>query len=448
MIRKILIANRGEIAVRILRACRELGIQTVAVYSEADQRALHVRMADEAVPIGPPAARASYLAIDRILEAAHRTGADAIHPGYGFLSENPHFAQTVTQAGLIFIGPPSDAIQAMGDKAEARRRMLDAGVPVVPGYEGTDELDSLQQAAKQLGYPLLVKATAGGGGKGMRVVLQSSDLLESIGAAQREAQKAFNDEHLILEQYIPNARHIEFQILADTHGKTLHLFERECSVQRRHQKVLEEAPSPLLESPAALARGLRGMMGDAAVAAARAVNYQNAGTIEFIVDPDSLDYYFLEMNTRLQVEHPITEMVSGLDIVQWQIKIAGGEPLSFSQSEIGQRGHAIECRLYAEDPSSGFLPATGTLLRFIQPQGPGIRVDSGVASGDEITIHYDPLIAKLIVYAEIVVKQQSPVCRMPCEKRYCSELHPTDSSCKMSFQNRSFQVRASLYDLD
>lgn len=409
LIRKILIANRGEIAVRILRACRVLGIQTVAVYSEADHRALHVRMADEAVFIGPPSAQASYLAIDRILDAARRTGADAIHPGYGFLSENHHFALEVNRAGLIFIGPPANAIQAMGDKAEARRRMLAAGVPIVPGYEGADDLDNLQQAAGRLGYPLLVKAAAGGGGKGMRVVHQAAELLESIGAAQREALSAFNDPRLILERYIPNARHVEFQILADTHGQTLHLFERECSLQRRHQKILEEAPSPLLDSSAALKRGLREEMGEAAVAAARAVSYQNAGTIEFIVDPDSLDYYFLEMNTRLQVEHPITELVSGLDIVQWQIKIAGGEPLSFTQSEIGQRGHAIECRLYAEDPASGFLPATGLLLRFIQPQGPGIRVDSGVTSGDEITIHYDPLIAKLIVYGD---SREAAIARM------------------------------------
>jgi len=409
VIQKILIANRGEIAVRVIRACRELGIQTVAVYSDIDHRALHVRMADEAVNIGPPAAQESYLSTERILEAARQTGADAIHPGYGFLSENSHFAQAVKQAGIVFIGPSPKAIQAMGDKAEARHRMQTADIPIIPGYEGLNDLNSLTEAAQQLGYPLLVKASAGGGGKGMRVVLRSTDLEESIGAAQREALNAFNDQRLILERYIPKARHIEFQILADMYGKTIHLFERECSLQRRHQKILEETPSPLLDSPAAVQTGLRERMGAAAVAAARAVGYQNAGTVEFIVDPGTLNFYFLEMNTRLQVEHPITEQVSGLDLVQWQIRIAEGRALSISQAEIGQRGHAIECRLYAEDPASGFLPATGPLLRFIQPRGPGIRVDSGVTSGDEISIHYDPLIAKLIAYAE---DRQTAITRM------------------------------------
>jgi acetyl/propionyl-CoA carboxylase alpha subunit len=366
-------------------------------------------MSDEAVNIGPPAAPSSYLAIDRILEAALQTGADAIHPGYGFLAENARFAQAAEQAGLVFIGPPAEAIQAMGDKAEARLRMQTAGIPVVPGYQGDDDLESLQSAAQSIGYPLLVKAVAGGGGKGMRVVRQPAELLESIASAQREALKAFDDQRVILERYIPHARHIEFQILADSHGRTYHLFERECSLQRRHQKIIEETPSPLLDSPAAIELGLRQKMGAAAIAAAQAVDYQNAGTVEFIVDPDTLNYYFLEMNTRLQVEHPITELVSGLDLVQWQIKIAEGEPLAFSQSQIGQRGHAIECRLYAEDPANGFLPATGPLLRFIEPQGPGIRVDTGVTSGDEITIHYDPLIAKLIAHAET---RQTAITRM------------------------------------
>ena len=409
MIQKILIANRGEIAVRVIRACREMGIQTVAVYSDADRHALHMRLADEAVHIGPATAQASYLSTERILEAARQTGANAIHPGYGFLSENASFAQAVTQAGLTFIGPSPEAIQAMGDKAEARRRMQAAGVPVVPGYEGLNDIDSLTQAADRLGYPLLVKAAAGGGGKGMRVVRQPAELSESIGAAQREALNAFNDQRLILERYIPNARHIEFQILAGAHGNTIHLFERECSLQRRHQKILEEAPSPLLNSPAAIDIGLRERMGATAVAAAQAVGYQNAGTVEFIVNPTTLDHYFLEMNTRLQVEHPITELVSGLDLVHWQIRIADGEVLSLRQADIKQRGHAIECRLYAEDPANGFLPATGQLLRFIQPKGPGIRVDTGVTSGDEITIHYDPLVAKLIAYAE---NRPSAIARM------------------------------------
>jgi 3-methylcrotonyl-CoA carboxylase alpha subunit len=394
MFSKILIANRGEIAVRIIRACREMGIATVAVYSEVDQQALHVRLADEAVFIGPAPATASYLSIENIIQAAKKTGAQAIHPGYGFLSENAVFSQAVRDAGLTFIGPPTQAIRAMGDKAKARTRMQSANVPVVPGYQGDDALENLRREAGKMGFPVLVKAAAGGGGKGMRVVWAENELDEAVAAARREALRAFGDEHLILECYIPRARHVEFQILADQYGRTLHLFERECSVQRRHQKIIEETPSPLLDV------GLRAKMGAAAVAAARAVGYQNAGTIEFIVDPERKEFYFLEVNTRLQVEHPITEMVSGMDIVQWQIRIAAGEPLPITQGELHQRGHAIECRLYAEDPSNNFLPATGPLLRFHEPKGPGVRVDSGYTSGDEITIHYDPLIAKVITYAE------------------------------------------------
>ncbi len=394
MFSKILIANRGEIAVRIIRACREMGIATVAVYSEVDQQALHVRLADEAVFIGPAPATESYLSIENIIQAAKKTGALAIHPGYGFLSENAVFSQAVREAGLTFIGPPTQAIRAMGDKAEARTRMQSANVPVVPGYQGDDTLENLRREAIKMGFPVLVKAVAGGGGKGMRVVWAENQLDEAVAAARREALRAFGDEHLILECYIPRARHVEFQILADQYGRTLHLFERECSVQRRHQKIIEETPSPLLDD------GLRAKMGAAALAAAQAVGYQNAGTIEFIVDPERKEFYFLEMNTRLQVEHPITEMVSGMDIVQWQIRIAAGEPLPITQGELRQRGHAIECRLYAEDPSNNFLPATGPLLRFHEPKGPGVRVDSGYTSGDEITIHYDPLIAKVITYAE------------------------------------------------
>jgi acetyl-CoA carboxylase biotin carboxylase subunit len=391
---KILIANRGEIAVRIIRACREMGISSVAVFSEVDQQALHVRLADEAVFIGAAPAAQSYLSIENILSAAKSSGVQAIHPGYGFLSENAAFAQAVTESGLKFIGPPAGAIHAMGDKAEARQRMLKAGVPVIPGYQGADDDASLEQAAKELGFPVLAKAAAGGGGKGMRVLWGPGNLEDSIPAARREAERAFGDSRLILERYLPNARHIEFQILCDQHGKTLHLFERECSLQRRHQKIVEETPSPLLDG------SLQARMGKAATAAAQAVGYQNAGTVEFIVDPDSLDFYFLEMNTRLQVEHPITEMVTGLDIVQWQIRIAAGEDVPFQQKDLEQRGHAIECRLYAEDPANNFLPATGSLLCFQQPKGPGVRVDSGFSSGDEITIHYDPLIAKVIAYAE------------------------------------------------
>jgi acetyl-CoA carboxylase biotin carboxylase subunit len=394
MFSKILIANRGEIAVRLLRACRELGIAGVAVYSDADRQALHVRLADDAVCIGPAPAAESYLNVERILQAARQTGAQAVHPGYGFLAENAAFAEAVQAAGLAFIGPPPDAIRRMGDKAAARARMQAAGVPVVPGYQGPDNDPALEQEAARLGYPVLVKAAAGGGGKGMRVVHRSEDLSEGLAAARREAQHAFGDSRLVLERYIPRAHHVEFQVLGDHHGNLVHVFERECSLQRRHQKVIEETPSPLLDE------GLRVEMGAAAVAAARAVGYTNAGTVEFIVDPGTCRFYFLEMNTRLQVEHPITELVAGLDLAQWQVRIAAGERLPFAQADLAQRGHAIECRLYAEDPAAGFLPATGPLLRFIQPQGPGVRVDSGVAAGDEITIHYDPLIAKLIVHAE------------------------------------------------
>ncbi len=394
MFSKILIANRGEIAVRVIRACRELGIRTVAVYSEADQQALHVRLADEAIAIGPAPASESYLDSERILQAAHASRAQAIHPGYGFLSENARFAQVVQARGLVFIGPSPEAIQAMGDKAAARAVAERAGVPVVPGYQGQDSEAALVQAAHEIGLPVLVKAAAGGGGKGMRVVRQADELVEAIGAARREAQHAFGDQRLIVERYIQHAHHVEFQVLGDQHGTMLHLFERECSVQRRHQKIIEESPSPLLD-PA-----LREAMGAAAVAAARAAGYTNAGTVEFIVDPQTRQFYFLEMNTRLQVEHPITELVTGLDLVHWQIRIAAGEKLPFNQTDLRQRGHAIECRLYAEDPAQGFLPATGKLLRFVEPKGPGIRVDAGVTSGDEITIHYDPMIAKLVVSAE------------------------------------------------
>jgi 3-methylcrotonyl-CoA carboxylase alpha subunit len=394
MLSKILIANRGEIAVRVIRACHELGITAVAVCSEADRDALHVRMADEAVTIGPPPLTESYLDVDRILEAARVTGAQAIHPGYGFLSENATFARAVQQAGLVFIGPPPEAIQAMGDKAWARDQMQAAGVPVVPGYQGLDDEAALGEAASGLGFPVLVKAAAGGGGKGMRVIWGESEFSEAVAGARREAQHAFGDSRMIIERYVPQAHHVEFQVLGDHQGNLLHLFERECSVQRRHQKVIEETPSPLLDE------ALRAEMGAAALLAARAIGYHNAGTVEFIVNPKTGEFYFLEMNTRLQVEHPVTELVTSLDLVSWQIRIASGEPLAFTQGDLHQRGHAIQCRLYAEDPANGFLPATGPVLRFVEPEGPGIRVDSGITSGDEITIHYDPLIAKVIVYAE------------------------------------------------
>lgn len=393
MLNKILIANRGEIAIRIMRACRELGIKTVAVYSEADKNAQHVQFADEAVLLGGAAPKESYLNVDALLRAARDSQADAIHPGYGFLSENASFAAAVESANLTFIGPSADSIRAMGDKAESKILMKKAGVPTVPGFEGLESYDEFKKAANEIGYPVLVKAAAGGGGKGMRVVNAESELKEAIELARREALNAFGDERLLIEKYLAEAHHIEIQVFGDKHGNLVHLFERECSVQRRHQKIIEESPSPLLTPE------LRARMGEAAVNAAQAVNYYNAGTVEFIFDPKTQQYYFLEMNTRLQVEHPVTELVTGLDLVHWQIRIAAGEKFPFTQSDLHQHGHAIECRVYAEDPATGFLPSTGKLLQFIQPQGPGIRVDSGFATGDEVTHFYDPLLAKLVVYA-------------------------------------------------
>jgi len=380
--------------VRLIRACREMGILAVAVYSEADRSALHVRTADEAVLIGPPPPGESYLSIKRILEAAGKSSAQAVHPGYGFLSENAEFAAAVQDAGLVFVGPTPETIRAMGDKARARARIQAAGIPVVPGYQGEDGNGPLRDAARALGYPVLVKAAAGGGGKGMRAVWKEDQLYGALASARRESRYAFGDERLILEKLVANARHVEFQILADSSGCTLHLFERECSIQRRHQKIIEETPSPFLDSD------LRREMGAAAVAAAQSVDYRNAGTVEFIVDPESREFYFLEMNTRLQVEHPITEMAVGIDLVQWQLRLAAGEPLAIGQEDLSQRGHAIECRVYAEDPSNQFLPVAGRLLKVVEPGGPGVRVDSGVSSGDEVSVHYDPLISKVIVHAE------------------------------------------------
>lgn len=399
MFKKILIANRGEIAIRIMRACKELGVKTVAVYSDADKNSQHAQFADEAIHIGAASAKESYLNADVLIQAALASQADAIHPGYGFLSENASFAGTVASAHLTFIGPSADSIRAMGDKAESKIRMKRAGVPTVPGAEGLESESDFKKAAEEIGYPVLVKAAAGGGGKGMRVVNQVEELKEAIESARREALNAFGDERLLVEKYIPNAHHIEFQVFGDQHGHLVHLFERECSTQRRYQKIIEETPSPLLTPE------LRKQMGEAAVAAAKAVNYFNAGTIEFIFDPQPSTlnlqpFYFLEMNTRLQVEHPVTELTTGLDLVQWQIRVAAGERFPYSQEQITQRGHAIECRVYAEDPANGFLPSTGKLLQYIEPRGPGIRVDAGFRAGDEVTHFYDPLLAKLIVFGE------------------------------------------------
>jgi acetyl-CoA carboxylase biotin carboxylase subunit len=397
MIRRLLVANRGEIAVRIVRACREAGVESVAVYSDADAAAPHVVLADRAVRIGPAPAAESYLHAGRIIDAARAAGADAVHPGYGFLAENPAFADACTAAGLIFVGPPADVMARLGAKPAARRLAMQAGVPVVPGLEPDEQSDAaLADAARRLGPPLLVKAAAGGGGKGMRLVRSEEEIGEAIGAARREALAAFGDGALYFERLLERPRHVEIQIFADAHGRVVHLFERECSIQRRHQKVVEESPSP------ALTPGLRARMGEAAVAVARAAGYRNAGTVEFLVEGggDAARFYFLEMNTRLQVEHPVTEAVTGFDLVRAQLAVAAGEPLPWTQEAIGQRGHAIECRIYAEDPAQGFLPQAGRLLLYREPDGPGIRVDSGVVEGSDIGVQYDPLLAKLVVHAE------------------------------------------------
>ena len=393
MIQKVLIANRGEIAVRIIRSAKKMGIKTVAVYSEPDAEALHVQMADEKVFIGNAPANESYLVQEKIIDAAKQTGADAIHPGYGFLSENAGFATLCKQNNIIFIGPSAYAIATMGDKITARNTMIEAGVNVVPGYQGeAKDDDTLLAEARKIGYPIMVKATAGGGGKGMRLVQTEAGLIEAVNAAKSEAQAAFGNGVVYLEKYITSPHHIEFQILADAHGNVIHLNERECSVQRRHQKVVEETPSPLMTPE------VRKQMGEQAKQAAKAVNYVGAGTIEFLMD-DDLNYYFLEMNTRLQVEHPITEMTTGVDLVEQQFKMANGEKLSFTQADIPQNGYAIECRIYAEDPENNFMPGSGTVYYMQEPQGDNIRVDGYMYTGAEVPIYYDPMIAKLIVWA-------------------------------------------------
>ena len=392
-INKILIANRGEIAVRVIRACRELGIETVAVYSEADRTALHVRYADEAVLIGPPAPRDSYLKIETILDVARRTGADAIHPGYGFLSEREEFAQACQDEGIIFIGPPPHAIATMGDKQAARHTVMKAGVPVVPGSEPGMRDDDILAIAAQIGFPIMVKAAAGGGGKGMRAVYKAEDLPGALAAARREAESAFGDGSVYVEKMIEGARHIEFQILADTHGNTIHLGERECSIQRRHQKLVEESPSPFMDDD------LRQRMGEMAVRAAESVGYVNAGTIECLVDKDK-NFYFMEMNTRLQVEHPVTELVTGVDLVKEQIRIARGRRMGPTESFLQPKGWAIECRINAEDPYNNFMPSVGPITTILTPSGPGVRVDSGVYRGFEISPYYDSMIAKLICWGD------------------------------------------------
>jgi 3-methylcrotonyl-CoA carboxylase alpha subunit len=398
MFRSVLIANRGEVACRIIRTARALGMRSIAVYSDADARAMHVRMADEAHPIGPAPAAQSYLVGERLIDVAGRARADCIHPGYGFLSENADFAQACADAGVVFVGPPPDAIRAMGLKGSAKALMQKAGVPVVPGYHGEEQApDLLQRKAGEIGYPVLIKAVAGGGGKGMRKVERAADFDAALAAARREAQAAFGDDRVLVEKYVTAPRHIEMQVFADSHGNVIHLNERDCSLQRRHQKVIEEAPAPGM-TPA-----LRAAIGAAAVRAAQAVGYAGAGTVEFIADGTGglkeNAFWFMEMNTRLQVEHPVTEAITGLDLVEWQFRVAAGEKLPLRQDEVPLSGHAVEARLYAEDPEHGFLPSTGRLAGLRFPQGEGLRIDSGVAEGDAVTPFYDPMIAKVIAHA-------------------------------------------------
>ncbi|HEY8189588.1 MAG TPA: acetyl-CoA carboxylase biotin carboxylase subunit, partial [Micavibrio sp.] len=403
MFKRILIANRGEIACRIIGTARRMGIETVAVYSDADRNARHVRMADGAVRIGPASSRESYLRGDIIIQAAIQTGAQAIHPGYGFLSENEDFAAACARAGIVFIGPTPDSINAMGLKDKAKAIMSKAGVPVVPGYLGEkQDAPTLRKEADKIGYPVLIKAVAGGGGKGMRLVAAADDFEEALASCKREAAASFSNDHVMIEKYIARPRHVEMQVFGDSHGNAVHLFERDCSLQRRHQKVVEEAPAPGLPDK------VRKNLGEAAVRAVKAIKYQNAGTIEFIMDSKTHEFFFMEMNTRLQVEHPVTEMITGLDLVEWQLRVAAGEKLPLTQKDLSVNGHAFEVRLYAEDPANSFLPQTGTIHTFIYPSfnpdgnesGARIRVDTGVEEGDSVSIHYDPMIAKLIVHGK------------------------------------------------
>ena len=393
MFRKVLIANRGEIAIRIIRACRELGVSPVAIYSEADAESLHVRLADEAVCVGPAASAQSYLNIEKIVSAAKATNAEAVHPGYGFLAENAGFARAVGDAGLTFIGPPAEAMEIMGSKTNARRAAVEAGVPIVPGtVEALRSFDEANKTADEFGYPVMLKAAAGGGGKGMRLVREAQGLRSAFETAQAEAAAAFGDSSLYLEKAVERPRHIEIQVFADNEGHVVHLGERECSIQRRHQKVVEECPSPINDPD------LRRRMGEAAVKIAQAVNYTGAGTVEFLLSDTTREFYFLEMNTRLQVEHPVTELVTGFDLVREQFSVAAGGQLSFTQEDVQWTGHAIECRIYAEDPANNFFPSPGVITHLQEPLGPGVRIDSGVRRLSEVSIHYDPMIAKLAVW--------------------------------------------------
>jgi len=421
LFKKILIANRGEIAVRVMRACREMGIRSVAVYSEVDRKALHVRYADEAFAIGPAPAIHSYLRIDRILDAARRSGAEAIHPGYGFLAENPDFARACRDAGLVFIGPSPEAMELMGSKTASRRLVLNAGLPVIPGTEANlESFDEVVRVAREIGYPVMLKAAAGGGGKGLRRVETEQELESAYRNARSEAQNAFNDSSVYLEKYLERPRHVEIQLLGDEHGHLIYLAERECSLQRRHQKVLEECPSPMLDA------GLRRRMGETAVSIGKLAGYTNAGTAEFLVDRDR-NFYFLEMNARLQVEHPVTELVLGIDLVKEQFRIAAGEELLWRQEDVQLRGAAIEARIYAEDPARGFFPSPGLITRLAIPSGPGIRSDSGVYEGWRVPLDYDPLLAKLVVWG---TDREQAVARM---RRALSEYEVAGPQTNLQF---------------
>ena len=436
-ITKVLIANRGEIAIRVMRTCREMGIKTVAVYSDADKGVLHTLAADEAVHIGPAPSKESYLVVDKIIAAAKQTGADAIHPGYGFLSENAAFSKRCEDEDIIFIGPSPESITMMGDKTKAREIMIKHGVPVPPGLQtALHDIEEARQIAHEIGYPVLVKAAAGGGGKGMRIIEKPDDFDSGIRAAKSEALNAFGDDRVYVEKYLEEPHHIEFQIMADMHGKTLHLYDRECSIQRRHQKVVEEAPSPYVDDE------LRYRMAETAIQAAQACNYYGAGTIEFLVDKHK-KYYFLEMNTRLQVEHPVTEYITGLDLVAMQIQVAEGKALSINQDDIKRRGHSIECRISAEDSFENFMPSTGTLNRYRLPSGPGVRVDSGVSEGQAVSINYDPMLAKLIVHAET---REAAVSRMirALEEYQISGIQTTIPFCNYVMKHPVFQ--SGVYD--